>query len=36
MDFDDINYDEGYSMKDIDKNLLEWNISTERIDKIYR
>ena len=36
MDFDDINYDEGYSMKDIDRNLLEWNISTERIDKIYR
>ena len=36
MGYDDIDYNEGYSMKDIDRNLLEWNISTERIDKIYR
>ena len=39
MDYDDIDYDEGYSMKDIDKNLLEWikwNILIERTDKIYR
>ena len=36
-----VNFEE-YSMKDIDRNLLEWNewnkwnIPTERIDKIYR
>ena len=39
MDYDDIDYDEGYSMKDICKNLLEWNkwnMPIERTDKIYR
>ena len=39
MGYDDIDYNEGYSMKDIDKNLLEWikwNILIERTDKIYR
>ena len=30
-----VNFEE-YSMEDIDRNLLEWNISTERTDKIYR
>ena len=27
---------EEYSIKDIDRNLLEWNIPIERTDKIYR
>ena len=39
MENDRIVNSEEYSMKDIDRNLLEWNewnIPTERIDKIYR
>ena len=39
MDNDRIVNSEEYSMKDIDRNLLEWNkwnILTERTDKIYR
>ncbi|KAL4652134.1 hypothetical protein ACB092_01G210900 [Castanea dentata] len=39
MDNDRIINSEEYSMKDIDRNLLEWNkwnISTEKTDKIYR
>ena len=38
MDNDRIVNSEEYSMKDIDRNLLEWNkwnIPTEKIDKIY-
>ena len=39
MENDRIVNSEEYSMKDIDRNLLEWNkwnIPTERTDKIYR
>ena len=39
MENDRIVNSEEYSTKDIDRNLLEWNewnIPTERIDKIYR
>ena len=39
MDNDRIVNSEEYSMKDIEKNLLEWNkwnIPKKRIDKIYR
>ena len=36
MENDRIVNSEEDSMKDIDKNLLEWNIPIEKIDKIYR
>ena len=36
MDNDRIVNSEEYSMKDIDRNLLEWNIPTEKTDKIYQ
>lgn len=39
MENDGIVNSEEYSIKDIDRNLLEWNkwnIPTERTDKIYR
>ena len=36
MENDGIVNSEEYSIKDIDRNLLEWNILIERTDKIYR
>ena len=36
MENDGIVNSEEYSIKDIDRNLLEWNIPIERTDKIYR
>ena len=36
MENDGIVNSEEYSIKDIDRNLLEWNIPIGRTDKIYR